>query len=124
LGGAATVSFADAVLGITVTPKITPDDRIMMTVDLHDDTVGSLYGGIPSINSKEVTTTILVENGGTVVIGGIYTQELVDTVAKVPLLGDIPILGWLFKNDTKQDTKSELLVFITPKILKDSLNLN
>ena len=124
LGGAATVSFAEAVLGLTVTPKITPDDRIMMNVDLHDDTVGSLYGGIPSINSKDVTTTVLVENGGTVVIGGIYTQALVDTVAKVPLLGDIPILGWLFKNDTKQDTKSELLVFITPKILKDSLNIN
>ena len=124
LGGAATVSFADAVLGLTVTPKITPDDRIMMTVDLHDDTVGSLYGGIPSINSKEVSTTVLVENGGTVVIGGIYTQALINTVAKVPTLGDIPILGWLFKNDTKQDSKSELLVFITPKILKDSLNIN
>ena len=96
----------------------------MMTVDLHDDTVGSLYGGIPSINSKEVSTTVLVENGGTVVIGGIYTQALINTVAKVPTLGDIPILGWLFKNDTKQDSKSELLVFITPKILKDSLNIN
>jgi type IV pilus assembly protein PilQ len=124
VGGAATVAFAEAVLGLTVTPKITPDDRIMMNLTLHDDTVGSLYGGIPSINSKEVTTTILVENGGTVVIGGIYTQAFVDTVAKVPLLGDIPILGWLFKNDTKQDNKDELLVFITPKILKDSLNLN
>ena len=124
VGGAATVAFAEAVLGLTVTPKITPDDRIMMNLDLHDDTVGSLYGGIPSINSKDVTTTVLVENGGTVVIGGIYTQALVDTVAKVPLLGDIPVLGWLFKNDTKQDSKSELLVFITPKILKDSLNLN
>ncbi len=124
VGGAATVAFVDAVLGLTVTPKITPDDRITLTVDLHDDTVGSLYGGIPSINSKEVSTTILVDNGGTVVIGGIYTQELVDTLAKVPLLGDIPFLGWLFKNDAKKDTKDELLVFITPKILKDALNLN
>lgn len=124
MGGAATVAFAEAVLGLTVTPKITPDDRIMMTLDLHDDTVGSLYGGIPSINSKDVTTTVLVENGGTVVIGGIFTQALVDTVSKVPLLGDVPILGWLFKNDTKQNSKSELLVFITPKILKDSLNLH
>ena len=117
------VAFKDATLSLTVTPKITPDDRIMMNLDLSDDTVGTLYGGVPSINSKNVSTTVLVENGGTVVIGGIYTQQLVDTVAKVPLLGDIPLLGWLFKNDNKQDTKSELLVFITPKILKDSLNL-
>ncbi len=123
-GGAATVSFKDATLSLTVTPKITPDDKIMMTLDLTDDTVGTLYGGVPSINSKQVNTTVLVENGGTVVIGGIYIQASQDTVTKVPLLGDIPLLGWLFKNDIKANSKDELLVFITPKILKDGINLN
>jgi type IV pilus assembly protein PilQ len=128
LAGSATtgpsVAFKDATLSLTVTPKITPDDRVMMNLVLTQDTVGTLYGGVPSINSKNVTTTVLVDNGGTVVIGGIYTQDSQDSVSKVPLLGDIPILGWLFKNDIKAESKSELLVFITPKILKDSLNLN
>jgi type IV pilus assembly protein PilQ len=128
LAGSATtgpsVAFKDATLSLTVTPKITPDDKIMMNLDVSQDTVGTLYGGVPSINSKNVTTTVLVDNGGTVVIGGIYTQDSQDSVTKVPLLGDIPILGWLFKNDIKADSKSELLVFITPKILKDSLNIN
>ena len=124
IGGAATVAFKDATLSLTVTPKITPDDRVSMNLNLTQDTVGSLYGGIPSINNKQVTTTVLVDNGGTVVIGGIYTQDTADTVSKVPLLGDIPLIGWLFKNDIKSDAKNELLVFITPKILKDSLNLN
>jgi type IV pilus assembly protein PilQ len=128
LAGSATtgpsVAFKDATLSLTVTPKITPDDRVMMNLDLTQDTVGTLYGGVPSINSKNVSTTVLVDNGGTVVIGGIYTEDSQDSVTKVPLLGDIPILGWLFKNDIKAESKSELLVFITPKILKDSLNLN
>jgi len=128
LAGSATtgpsVAFKDATLSLTVTPKITPDDRVSMNLDLTQNSVGSLYGGIPSINSKQVTTTVLVDNGGTVVIGGIYTQDTADTVSKVPLLGDIPLIGWLFKNDIKADAKNELLVFITPKILKDSLNLN
>ena len=127
LAGSATtgpsVAFKDATLSLSVTPKITPDDKVMMNVDLTNDTVGSLYGGIPSINSNQVTTTVLVDNGGTVVIGGIYKQSAVSTIAKVPLLGDIPLLGWLFKNDNETKDKDELLVFITPKILKDSLNL-
>jgi type IV pilus assembly protein PilQ len=128
LAGSATtgpsVAFKDATLSLTVTPKITPDDRVAMMLVLNQDTVGTLYGGIPSINTKNVSTTVLVENGGTVVIGGIYSQSNADTVSKVPMLGDIPVLGWLFKNSNKSDTKTELLVFITPKILKDSLNLN
>jgi type IV pilus assembly protein PilQ len=95
-----------------------------MKLDVTQDTVGNIYGGVPSINKKQVTTTVLVENGGTVVIGGVYTQDVTDSSSKVPLLGDIPLLGWLFKNNTKTDAKKELLIFITPKILKDSLNLN
>jgi type IV pilus assembly protein PilQ len=118
------IAFKDATLSLIVTPKITPDDRVTMKLDVKQDTVGNVYGGIPSINNKQVTTTVLVDNGGTVVIGGVYTQDVTQSTSKVPLLGDIPILGWLFKNDNKTDTKKELLIFITPKILKDSLNLN
>jgi type IV pilus assembly protein PilQ len=117
-------SFKDANLSLTVTPKITPDDRVSMVLDLTQDTRGADTTAGPAINTKNVSTTVLVENGGTVVIGGIYTQDTTHSVTKVPLLGDIPILGWLFKNDSKSDAKDELLVFITPKILKESLNLN
>lgn len=118
------VVFKDATLSLVVTPKITPDDRITMKLDVKQDTVGNVYNGVPSINNKQVTTTVLVENGGTVVIGGVYTQDVSQSVSKVPLLADIPVLGWLFKNENKSDIKKELLIFITPKILKDSLNLN
>ena len=116
-------SFKDATLSLTVTPQITPDDHVNMDLNVTQDTVGASYGGIPSINNKQVTTQVLVENGGTVVIGGVYTQDITDAINKVPLLGDIPVVGWLFKNNTKTESKSELLVFITPKILKESLNL-
>ncbi len=119
----ATTAFKDATLSLTVTPQITPDDHINMDLNVTQDTVGAIYGGIPSINNKQVTTQVLVENGGTVVIGGVYTQNESDTTQKVPLFGDVPVLGWLFKNNTKTINKTELLIFITPKILKESLNL-
>jgi len=118
-----TTAFKDAQLSLTVTPQITPDDRVNMKVDVTQDTVGAYFGGIPSINNKQVTTQVLVENGGTVVIGGVYTLDDGDSTEKVPLLGDVPVLGWLFKNEIKTLNKKELLVFITPKILKDTLNL-
>jgi len=106
-----------------VTPQITPDDHINMQVTANQDTVGTIYGGVPSINTKKVNTEVLVENGGTVVIGGVFTQDLSDSTQKVPLLGDVPVVGWLFKNNVKSDTKSELLIFITPKIMKDEMSL-
>ena len=117
------VQFIDANLGLDVTPQITPDDKVKMKLHVSQDTVGGLYGGVPSINTKTVDTEVLVENGGTVVIGGVYQQSETDTTLKVPLLADVPVLGWLFKNNSKIEQKRELLVFITPKILKDSLNL-
>lgn len=122
--GATNVAFKKAVLSLKVTPQITPDDHISMKVAVNQDVVGNIYAGVPSINTKQVQTSVLVENGGTVVIGGIYTQDDSDSTQKVPLFGDIPVLGWLFKTNTVIKTKKELLVFITPKILKDSLNLN
>lgn len=122
--GATSVAFKKAVLGLTVTPQITPDDKVGMKVSVSQDTVGNIYSGVPSINTKKVDTQVLVENGGTVVIGGVYTQDLSDSKEQVPLLGDIPVLGWLFKTDTTIKSKKELLVFITPKILKDDLEKN
>jgi len=121
--GATTTAFMPATLSLAVTPQITPDDHINMQVTANQDSVGAVYGGVPSINTKKVNTEVLVENGGTVVIGGVFTQDLADSTQKVPLLGDVPIIGWLFKNNVKSDTKSELLIFITPKIMKDEINL-
>ena len=121
--GATSVAFKDAALSLTVTPQITPDDHINMQVQANQDTVGTIYSGVPSINTKKVNTEVLVENGGTVVIGGVFTQDISDSTQKVPLLGDVPVVGWLFKNNVKSDDKSELLIFITPKIMKDELNL-
>ena len=121
---AATVAFKKAVLSLKVTPQITPDDRVNMKVAVSQDVVGTIYSGVPSINTKQVSTQVLVDNGGTVVIGGIYTQDDTSTKQQVPLFGDIPILGWLFKNDTTIKNKKELLIFITPRILKESLSVN
>lgn len=117
------ISFKKALLSLNVTPKITPDDKVNMKVTLTQDTVGKIYANIPSIDVKKVDTQVLVENGGTLVIGGIYLQNEGDTKNSVPLLGQIPILGWLFKNELKSTEKRELLVFITPRIMAESLNL-
>ena len=118
-----TIFFKPALLSLIVTPKITPDDKVNMKVTLTQDTVGQIYVGIPSINTKRVDTQVLVENGGTLVIGGVYNQNDADAKNSIPLLADIPLLGWLFKNETKTADKRELLVFITPRILSESLNL-
>jgi type IV pilus assembly protein PilQ len=123
IGQAATVSFKDAALSLSVRPQITPDDNIIMDIKVNKDSVGTIYAGIPSIDTNKVSTQVLVENGGTVVIGGVYSQDENDSVTKVPLFGDIPVLGYLFRTTSKIDNKSELLIFITPKIMKDALNL-
>ena len=117
------VSFKPAFLSLSVKPQITPDDHVIMDIKLSKDSVGSLYQGIPSIDTNKISTQVLVENGGTVVIGGVYSQVLSNGTDKVPLLGDLPLLGYLFRRSSKIDNKNELLVFITPKIIKDALNL-
>lgn len=122
--GATSVAFKKAVLSLKVTPQITPEDHVSMKVNVNQDTVGNIYSGVPSINTKKVETEVLVDNGGTVVIGGIYTQDESDSTQGVTGLKDIAILGWLFKNNTLVKSKKELLVFITPKILKESLGMN
>jgi type IV pilus assembly protein PilQ len=121
--GATSVSFKKAVLSLTVKPQITPDDNVIMDLKVNKDSRGADTVSGPAIDTKKISTQVLVENGGTVVIGGIYTQDERTTVTKVPLFGDIPVLGNLFKNTQKRDDKTELLIFVTPRILKDTLNL-
>jgi type IV pilus assembly protein PilQ len=127
--GATTVNFKKAVLSLKVTPQITPDDRVIMDLEVKKDTVGqnvpSATGGfIPSIDTREINTQVLVDNGQTVVLGGIYETERGKSVTKVPLLGDIPGLGILFRQTLTTNNKAELLIFVTPKIIKDSVALN
>jgi len=119
--GAATVSFKSAVLSLEVTPQITPDDKIIMELDVKKDRVGQVFSGVPSIETQNINTQVLVGNGETAVLGGIYEQTERDDVEKVPFFGDIPIMGNAFKRKTKQSDKTELLIFITPKILDESL---
>lgn len=121
--GATNVAFVTAALSLKVKPQITPDDNVLLDIKVNKDSVGQIYNNVPSINTNKVSTQVLIDNGGTVVVGGVYTQSLTDSDNKVPWLGDIPILGYLFKSTSKIDNKNELLVFITPKILKDTLNI-
>ena len=121
--GAATVAFKEAVLSLEVTPQITPDDKIIMDLEVKKEKVGTIFAGVPSIDTQNVVTQVLVANGETAVIGGIYEQTERNDVDKVPLLGDLPVIGNLFKRRTKQDDKTELLIFITPKIMDESLGL-
>ncbi|OYY63986.1 MAG: secretin, partial [Burkholderiales bacterium 28-67-8] len=111
--GATSVAFVDATLKLEVTPQITPEGNVIMSVEVNKDSVGASTQGIPSINTKSVKTQVLVENGGTVVIGGIFEQTERSDEAKVPLLGDVPVLGNLFKTKTNSMKKTELLIFLT-----------
>ncbi|MCP3999866.1 MAG: type IV pilus secretin PilQ [Gammaproteobacteria bacterium] len=122
--GATTTQFKDAVLSLTVTPQITPDDRIIMDLYVTKDSVGEQVsdgfgGSVPSIDTRSVQTQVLVDNGQTVVLGGIYETEKGEKVTKVPFLGDIPLLGALFRSTNVVSNKSELLIFVTPKILNE-----
>jgi type IV pilus assembly protein PilQ len=117
--GATSVSFKKASLRLEVTPQITPEGNVILDLEVNKDSRGALTSAGPAINTKQVKTQVLVENGGTVVIGGIFTQDEQNEVNKVPLLGDIPFIGYLFQNRVKSTRKTELLVFITPKIVTD-----
>lgn len=126
--GAATISFKEALLQLIVTPQITPDDRIIMDIQVRKDSVGAqvpVQGGsfVPSIDTRAILTQVLVNNGETVVLGGIYETTESNTVRKVPLLGDIPLLGSLFRTTRKVNNKAELLVFVTPRIVKEGMNV-
>ncbi len=124
--GETTIAFKEAVLALQVTPNITPDDRILLDLIINQDSVGDLVpsgtgGAIPTIDTTQLTTQVLVGNGETVVLGGVFRTEDVMSTSKVPFLGDIPYLGRLFKSTSSQRTKTETLIFITPRILADTL---
>ncbi len=121
--GATSTSFKEAVLKLDVTPQITPDDHIIMDLKINQDSVGEIddASGIPTIDVTEINTQVLVGNGQTVVLGGIFTTNTVTSQTKVPLLGDIPYFGRLFKRDVNAEEKRELLIFITPKILASAI---
>ena len=124
--GATTVSFKEAVLKLEVTPNITPDDRILLDLVVNQDSLGDLVpsgtgGLIPTINTTQLTTQVLVGNGETVVLGGVFQNDEITQIRKVPFLGDIPYLGTLFKNTASKTSKTETLIFITPRILSEAL---
>ncbi len=126
--GATTTQFKDAVLSLTVTPQITPDDRIIMDLTVTKDSVGEIVpsatgGSVPSIDTRSVQTQVLVNDGETVVLGGIYETETRETLNKVPVLGDIPGLGYLFRSRSNVNNKAELLIFVTPKILREGARI-
>ncbi|MCL5975640.1 MAG: type IV pilus secretin PilQ [Gammaproteobacteria bacterium] len=120
--GATSVSFKEALLKLDVTPQITPDDRIVMDLEVNKDEVGAVFLGVPSIDTRSVRTQVLVDNGETVVLGGIYEQTTTQTSTRVPFFGDLPYVGFLFKNDLNENRQRELLVFVTPKIIKEGMD--
>ena len=123
--GATSVSFKEAVLKLEVTPAITPDDRINMDLLVTKDSAdfGNAVLGVPPINKQEVETRVLVDNGETIVLGGVYEQTKTNNVTRVPFLGDLPLIGFLFRNKFENDSKSELLIFVTPKIIKQDITI-
>ena len=119
--GATATQFVDAVLGLTVTPRITPDDRIIMDLEVNQDSIGAVFNGVPSIRTNSIQTQVLVNNGETVVLGGVFQTVVSEGITKTPLLGDLPWVGNLFRQKSKSDDKQELLIFITPRLIRDSL---
>ena len=121
--GATSVAFKKATLSLKVKPHVTPDDNVIMSLNVHKDSPGDPTTAGPAINTKQIVTEVLVQNGGTVVIGGIYTQTESDNNTKIPVLGDLPYVGFLFRSNAKVDNKSELLIFISPRVIKESVSL-
>ena len=119
--GVGTVVTKKATLKLDVTPQITPDDRVNLDVNITKDSFADVTQGL--LNVKQINTTVLLDNGETVVIGGIYEQDRNDSVTQVPFFGDIPLLGWLFKSKELRDNKTELLIFLTPRILAPQASL-
>ncbi|GJM13325.1 MAG: fimbrial assembly protein PilQ [Pseudohongiella sp.] len=117
--GGSTTEFEEAVLSLTVTPQITPDGRINMELDIRQDSVAAGGGNIPAINTNQVTTSALVSNGETIVLGGVFREESTTTESKTPILGDLPYIGRMFKRTANASRRTELLIFITPKIITE-----
>jgi type IV pilus assembly protein PilQ len=125
--GATSVAFKKAVLRLEVTPQITPDNRIIMNLEVRNDTIGQEVptgsgGEVPSIDTRSIKTDVLVDNGDTIVLGGIYETDRTKNVNKIPFLGDLPLLGWLFRNTSITNNKDQVIVFVTPKIMNKAMN--
>ncbi len=123
-GAGTAVSFQEANLEMEVTPLITPDNRVQMSLKITQNTIGEIFAGVPSIDTRELETRVLIDNGQTVVLGGIFQEERNFDTSKVPVLGDVPVLGALFRNRGTRDQKRELLIFVTPTILDDRVILD
>ena len=119
--GATSVSFKKAVLSLKVTPHITPDDRVIMDLTVNRDSIGQVFAGVPSIDTNEVNTQVLVDNGQTIVLGGIFTSDTNNSTTKTPFLGDLPYVGRFFRRTIERHQKQEILIFITPRIMEDVL---
>jgi type IV pilus assembly protein PilQ len=121
--GATAVSFKEAVLKLEVTPQITPDDRIIMDLVINNDEADfdRAVQGVPPLVTREISTSVLVDNGETVVLGGVFSRERTKNTERVPFFGDLPYVGFLFKQTAETDDNRELLIFVTPKILKETL---
>lgn len=117
--GATSIAFKEAALSLEVTPQITPDGRIIMDLQINQDTVGKIYNNIPSIDTNQLQTRVLADDGETIVLGGVFRNQAVNQVDKTPFFGDLPVIGRFFKRTTKTDEKQELLIFITPKLVKN-----
>jgi type IV pilus assembly protein PilQ len=125
--GATSVSFKEAVLSLKVTPHITPDDRIRMDLNVTKDSIGQIVptangGAAPSIDTRQIATQVLVQSGETIVLGGIHEQERRKDASKIPFFGDLPFIGALFRKKSEVNNNSELLIFVTPKILKEDIS--
>ena len=119
VGTAGTLEWKDATLELRVTPQITPDDRVNMELFVKKDAPAT-FGDQISIEKREVKTNVLVNNGETVVLGGVYERTTRHSLDRVPFFGDLPLIGYLFRRKSNRDDKSELLIFVTPKILKET----
>jgi len=113
------------VLSLKVTPQITPDDRVIMDLEVNKDSpdFANITAGVPPIKTQAVKTNVLVDNGETIVLGGVYEQTKANNVQRIPFFGDLPIVGFLFRSQFEQNNKSELLIFVTPKLIKENAKL-
>ena len=123
--GATTVSFKEALLKLEVTPQITPDDRVIMDLLINKDNpdFSRSVNGVPPVDKREIETSVLVDNGETVVLGGVFERAKSKSIERIPFFGDLPYVGFMFKQEAEQDNNSELLIFITPKILKETIGM-
>jgi type IV pilus assembly protein PilQ len=123
--GATTVSFKEAVLQLEVTPQVTPDDRVIMDLIINKDSPDFSRSvlGVPPVDTREIETSVLVDNGETVVLGGVFERTRTKSTERIPFFGDLPYVGFLFKQEAEQDKNTELLIFVTPKILKETIGM-